>query len=81
MDTTTIRHPDTDVIDALGGASEVARKLGFDPQAGGAQRVQNWKYRGIPEIWKLRRPDVFGPAQEEEVDPDAGRIVPLDEAL
>ena len=61
----TARHPDSDLIDALGGAAIVARKLGFDPAAGGAQRVQNWKYRGIPELIRLKRPDVFGPAPTE----------------
>jgi hypothetical protein len=61
----TARHPDSDLIDALGGAAVVARKLGFDPAAGGAQRVQNWKYRGIPELIRLKRPDVFGPAPSE----------------
>lgn len=53
-------HPDSDLIDRLGGPAEVSRRLGIDPR-GGTQRVQNWKYRGIPEIWRLRRPDVFGP--------------------
>ena len=52
-------HPDSTLIDDLGGPAEVARQLGIDPRTGGVQRVQNWKYRGIPEIWRLRRPDVF----------------------
>ena len=52
-------HPDAELIDRLGGPAEVARKLGFDPQAGGVQRVQNWKQRGIPEVIRLRRPDLF----------------------
>lgn len=53
-------HPDSELIDRLGGPAEIARQLGIDPR-GGTQRIQNWKYRGIPEIWRLRRPDVFGP--------------------
>lgn len=57
-------HDDALLITSLGGPAELARLLGIDPRAGGTQRVQNWKYRGIPEIWKLRRPDVFGPAPE-----------------
>jgi len=62
MDT---RHPDADLIDRLGGPADVARLLGYDPKAGGVQRVQNWKTRGIPEIVRLRRPDVFGEAPAE----------------
>jgi len=58
-------HPDAEVIDRLGGPAELARQLGFDPKAGGVQRIQNWKTRGIPELIKLRRPDVFGPAPEQ----------------
>ena len=53
-------HPDAELITRLGGPAELARKLGIDPRSGGTQRVQNWKYRGIPEIWLLRRPDIFG---------------------
>jgi len=56
MDT---RHPDSALIDRLGGPAELARALGFDPKAGGVQRVQNWRQRGIPEVIRLRRPDLF----------------------
>ncbi|TAA20324.1 hypothetical protein EA660_18210 [Pseudoxanthomonas winnipegensis] len=56
------RHPDSALIESLGGAAELARKLGYGPRSGAAQRVQNWKYRGIPEVIRLRRPDIFGPA-------------------
>lgn len=52
-------HPDANLIDTLGGPTELARKLGYE--TGGSQRVQNWKYRGIPEIERLRNPDIFGP--------------------
>jgi hypothetical protein len=58
MDT---QHPDAALIDRLGGPAELARTLGFDPKAGGVQRIQNWKQRGIPEVIRLRRQDVFGP--------------------
>lgn len=60
----TTLHPDAEQIERLGGASEVCRLLGIDPGSGGKQRVQNWKYRGIPEIWRLRRPDIFGQPTE-----------------
>ncbi|KLJ02846.1 hypothetical protein WQ56_00765 [Luteimonas sp. FCS-9] len=65
-------HDDASVIEALGGPAELARKLGFELPRG-VQRVQNWKYRGIPEIERLRRPDIFGAVVD---DPDADRIGP-----
>lgn len=49
---------DSDLIDALGGSSKLAERLGYD-KAGGVQRVQNWKVRGIPARIKLQRPDLF----------------------
>ena len=63
MDT---RHPDAELIDQLGGPAEVARALGFDPKAGGVQRVQNWKARGIPEVIRLRHPEVFVVARKRK---------------
>lgn len=51
-------HPDAQLIDQLGGPAVLARALGFDMPKG-TQRVQNWKYRGIPELVRLRRADVF----------------------
>ncbi len=41
-------HQDKQLIYRLGGVVKVATRLGFDPKKGGAQRVQNWKSRGIP---------------------------------
>ena len=64
MNKSTKYHEDAKLIDALGGSSKLARRLNFD-MPHGAQRVQNWKYRGIPEVLRLRRQDVFGPAPEE----------------
>lgn len=57
-------HDDAKIIDALGGPTAVANRLGFS-STGSVQRVQNWKYRGIPEVIRLRRQDVFGPEPEE----------------
>lgn len=54
------RHPDAELIDSLGGPAVLSRRLGF--KKNGVQRVQNWKRRGIPEVIRLRRTDVFGPA-------------------
>lgn len=55
-------HPDAALIDRLGGPAVLARKLGFG--VGGVQRVQNWKYRGIPEIERLRNPSAFIPSAD-----------------
>lgn len=51
-------HEDAALIDALGGSAQLARSLGF-ASAGAVQRVQNWKYRGIPEVIRLRHPEAF----------------------
>lgn len=59
MDTNdTTPHPDWHLIEHHGGASEVARLLGY-PEKGGAQRVHNWKARGIPAEVKLQWPHLF----------------------
>lgn len=58
-------HPDSALIEQLGGAATLARGLGFSMPTG-VQRVQNWKYRGIPELVRLKRADVFGPAPKGE---------------
>lgn len=52
------RHPDAELIDRLGGAAKVARELGLTSKHA-TQLVSNWKTRGIPEIWRYRRPDLF----------------------
>lgn len=66
MDTPTTKlHPDAAIIERLGGPSSVAKLLSFD-KPGSVQRVQNWKYRGIPEVVRLRRPSIFGPAPEAQ---------------
>lgn len=51
-------HPDWALILALGGPSKVAEQLNL-PKKGGPQRVQNWKYRGVPADVKLDHPDLF----------------------
>lgn len=64
-------HPDSQVIDELGGPAKVAELLGYDKTTGGIQRVHNWRSRGIPPKVKLERPDLFlmrqGVAQPVEV--------------
>lgn len=60
-------HADSELIDSLGGPAQLARSLGFHSQ-GAVQRVQNWKYRGIPEVIRLRHPEVFaGPAPDDQL--------------
>jgi hypothetical protein len=49
---------DAELIANLGGPTKVAELLGL-PKFGGAQRVQNWLYRGIPSAIKVKRPDLF----------------------
>lgn len=49
---------DRQLIEQLGGSTRLAQELGFK-QPGGAQRVNNWKLRGIPPSVKLSRPDLF----------------------
>lgn len=68
----TERHPDAELIDQLGGSAAVATLLGYEG-VGRVQRVQNWKYRGMPDAVKLRlryelRPDIFSPASTEQSD-------------
>ncbi|KPG65810.1 hypothetical protein AN993_21165 [Stenotrophomonas maltophilia] len=70
---TTTMHKDSELIDQLGGPAEVARRLGF-AMPKGTQRVQNWKYRGIPPYTRVTRTDVFGPAptEIEQQTPETG---------
>lgn len=49
---------DSELIEILGGPTRLAERLGYQ-KAGGVQRVQNWKARGIPARVKLDRPDLF----------------------
>lgn len=60
-------HQDWAVIEKLGGPRQVADLLRYTG-AGRVQRVQNWKFRGIPELERLRRPEVFRLPQSGEVD-------------
>lgn len=63
-------HEDSALIEQLGGPAAIARRLGYE-QPAGTRRVQNWKYRGIPELVLLKNPDIFGPAPSEK--PEAER--------
>lgn len=50
---------DSEIIDSLGGDTAVAKLLGFDLQKGGAQRVHNWRERGIPAQVKVDFKHIF----------------------
>lgn len=53
-------HPDWALVVALGGPVKVAERLGWTKE-GSVQRVQNWKYRGIPSLVKLEHRRLFRP--------------------
>ena len=42
----------------MGGPAKVAALLGYQRE-GGLQRVQNWKFRGIPALVKVQHPQLF----------------------
>ncbi len=50
---------DAELINYHGGPAKVAELLNFDKTAGGVQRVQNWRTRGIPSKVKLDHPHLF----------------------
>lgn len=54
----TLQH-DRELIDSLGGPVKVAEMLCFGRF--GAQRVSNWKARGIPAAVKVQHPQIFMP--------------------
>jgi hypothetical protein len=47
------------LIDAAGGDMAFARFLGIEEREGVAQRVNNWKRRGIPSSVVLEHYDAF----------------------
>ncbi len=53
-----LRMTDGELIEKLGGPAKVCELLAI-PKAGGIQRVQNWKSRGIPARVRLQHPEVF----------------------
>lgn len=57
-------HPDSKLIESLGGPASVVRKLGWEEEPYSIQRVQNWKTRGIPPAVRLARLDLFGAPKE-----------------
>ena len=57
----TAMNQDAQIIQRLGGPSEVARRLGYEVKNRGAQRVHNWLKRGIPSAVKVKHPELFMP--------------------
>lgn len=55
MDKQQLLQADKDLIAKHGGASALAKKLGFSSK----QRVHNWLKRGIPASIKLTYPKIF----------------------
>lgn len=58
-------HADWDRITELGGPIKVAARLGWT-KPGSVQRVQNWKFRGIPASVKLQHPFLRKKAKQAE---------------
>ena len=56
------RMTDSQIIQNLGGATAVAKRLGFD-LPDGARRVHNWIARGIPARVKLENSRLFNSKQ------------------
>lgn len=64
---------DRALIESLGGPAKVAERLNYNKRAGGLQRVQNWKQRGIPAHVKVQHPELFlqrGPDFAPEIPPE-----------
>jgi hypothetical protein len=76
----TMIKTDKEIIESLGGATEVANLLGYDLAKGGAQRVHNWISRGIPTRVKVDHPELFmnltGAEKRHLSDRRAGRRKP-----
>jgi hypothetical protein len=69
MDEPNLSHPDSLLIDKLGGTAEVARICQIRPPS-----VSGWRTHGIPQARRqflaLLRPDVFAPEAQFEQDRD-----------
>lgn len=76
MKTKTHIDADRELIDRLGGPTKVAVLLKLQ-KAGGVQRVQNWRVRGIPALVKIQHPEIFLPhlkkAGKAKVDAEAAQ--------
>lgn len=60
-----VRHPDSRLIDSLGGPAQLARLLGMT-KPGSVQRIVNWRRRGIPYRVKVENAQIFMTAMLKE---------------
>lgn len=64
---------DTELIDYYGGPSALARRIGFThPKL--ANRVVNWRTRGIPSKVKLENQKLFGPAAVRKAEAAVAKL-------
>ena len=60
-------HPDSELIDAMGGTTAVAIMCRIKPPS-----VSDWRKHGIPsarrQYLELRRPDIFGQPKDKRDD-------------
>lgn len=67
-----LKHPDSELIDKLGGTTAVAKLCEVQPPS-----VSAWRNSGIPKaqlkFLKLARPDVFGTDRRKSVSRNVGR--------
>lgn len=60
-----------ELITAAGGDSAFAKLLGIEGQAGFAQRVNNWKRRGIPSSVELDHYEKIRVLRERLLEPSS----------
>lgn len=67
-----LKHPDSDLIDKLGGTTAVAKLCEVQPPS-----VSEWRNKGIPKhqlkFLRVVRPDVFGADRRRGSGRNAGR--------
>lgn len=56
------------LIDAHGGDTALAKKLGL-PTPAGSRRVHNWRARGIPPRIQIDHPELFRAIPSPSADP------------
>jgi len=64
------------LIDAHGGDTALAKKLGFQTPSG-SRRVHNWRDRGIPPRIQLDHPELFRPIPSSSADPASTQPAPV----
>ncbi|OAE56855.1 hypothetical protein A7J67_08425 [Achromobacter xylosoxidans] len=67
-------HQDAARIDAFGGPTKVAERLGIAEEPGAVQRVSNWKRRGIPSSVLLTHEWLRAPAPALQETSHVGQL-------